>query len=124
MTTAADWLQALAERDETFRASIAPVSADHVGELSMVEMQARLVAAAEGNSLRDAIIRSQSARIAELTDELRRARRAAPLAPSSVKNAAKAAADRSPAPVRRAAYGGARVLRGGKHAVLRLLGRA
>ncbi|WP_182353693.1 hypothetical protein [Flaviflexus huanghaiensis] len=122
MTTAEHWLQALAERDEKFRASIAPVTADHVGELSMVEMQARLIAAAEGNSLRDAIIRSQSMRIAELTAKLQNTRRAASVT-TSVKGTVKAAADRSPAPIKRAVYGGARVLRGTGNAVLRVFGR-
>lgn len=71
---AASWLDSLAARDEEFRASIAPVSADHVGDLSVAELQARLIAAAEGNSLRDAIIRSQSARIADLSAKLAQAR--------------------------------------------------
>lgn len=71
---AASWLDSLAARDEEFRASIAPVSADHVGDLSVAELQARLIAAAEGNSLRDAIIQSQSARIADLSAKLAQAR--------------------------------------------------
>lgn len=106
-----------------FRDSIAPVTADHVGELTMVELQARLIAAAEGNSLRDAIIRSQSIRISELTDQLSRAKRLTAIA-APVKSTVREVADRSPAPIRVAAYGGARVLRDGRRALLRLLGRA
>lgn len=119
--TAADWLADLAARDDEFRRSIAPITADHVGELTMVEMQARLIAAAEGNSLRDAIIRSQSARIAELTAELEQRRVAGlPSAVGSVTSAVKKVADRSPTPIRASAYAGASLLRRTRRVLCRL----
>lgn len=117
--TAAARLEALAARDEELRSSIAPVSADHVGELTMVEMQVRLIAAAEGNSLRDAIIRTQSARIAELTDEIARLEAELQAAPPGVREAIKEAVDHYPAPIRRTVYAGARAARLVRRAVRR-----
>ena len=118
---AASWLDSLAARDEEFRASIAPVSADHVGDLSVAELQARLIAAAEGNSLRDAIIQSQSARIADLSAKL--ADLSAKLAQArSTPNPASAISS-SLTPLRRVARIGAAAARRGRRVLRRVVDR-